>query len=166
MEAKAAIHGAKFFNVVLDGAALDSLAAGARPVEFRSGSILMRQSDLGQSLFLIVDGKVTVSVHERDGDQKVATLSAGDIVGEMSLLTGARRSATVTASGKVQALEIDKAALAPLLAAAPKLVERFASMMEQRSGELAQRHRDAARWNSMGLGQAEVAARMTAFYSG
>lgn len=166
MEAKAAIHGAKFFNVVLDGAALDALAAAAKPVEFPGGSVVMRQSELGQSLFLIVDGKVAISVHEQGGEQKVATLAAGDIVGEMSLLTGARRSATARAVGKVRALEIDKAALAPLLAAAPKLVERFAAMMEQRGGELARRHGDAARWNSVGLGGAEVMARMTAFYSG
>jgi len=44
-------------------------------------------------MFVLVDGKVTVSVHLRAGEERVATLGAGDIVGEMSLLTGARRSA-------------------------------------------------------------------------
>jgi CRP-like cAMP-binding protein len=104
-------------------------------------------------------------VHERGGDQRVATLGPGDIVGEMSLLTGSRRSATVTALGKVRAIEIDKAALEPAFAASRKLFDRFAAMAEQRNGELRRRHADAARWNSVGLGRAEIAARMTAFYS-
>lgn len=157
---------AKFFSSVLDPEALDTLAASAKVRQFARGDKLMREGELGQSLFLIGEGKVHVLVHERGGDQNVATLGPGDIVGEMSLLTGARRSATVRAANKVTAVEIAKDDLSPLLTGSPKLVEKFATMLEQRLGELRQHHSDAARWNSVGLSQAELAARMMAFYSG
>ena len=89
-----------------------------------------------------------------------------DYVGEMSLLTGEPRTATVTARGKVVALETPKTALQPILAKAPHLCHQFATMVRDRQAELAQLHEDYARWNSLGSDPAEVAARMTAFYSG
>ncbi|HMN86137.1 MAG TPA: cyclic nucleotide-binding domain-containing protein [Bauldia sp.] len=166
MDALKALGSAGFFRDVLDASALERLAGAARPVTFAKGAPLMRQGEIGASLFLIESGKVAVSVHEPGGARKLARLGPGDIVGEMSLLTGARRSATVTAEGKVAAFEIGKLAMEPILAAAPGLVDRFAAMMEQRQGELARQHSDLARWNAVGLGRAEIAARMTAFYSG
>ena len=78
-------------------------------------------------MYVVTDGKVIVSVHEPGGERVVATLGPGDVVGEMAMITGERRSATVKAKGRVTALEIAKAALAPLLAAEPKLAERFAT---------------------------------------
>jgi CRP-like cAMP-binding protein len=82
----------------------------------------------------------------------------------MSLFTGERRSATVTAAGKVTALEITKAALQPILEAAPVLTERFAALVEQRHAELANRNQEARRFLSIGIGRSEIAARMSAFY--
>jgi len=166
MDARGLLNATPFFNVVLDAEALDSLAGAARERAFPRGTNIVRQGDPGTSLFIIVDGKADVTVHVPGGDQKVATLGPADIVGEYSLLTGAHRSATVTARGHVIAIEIDKQALAPVLAATPKLVERFSTMMEQRQGELTERHRGADLWNSVGGTRAEIAARMTAFYSG
>ena len=166
MEARGILNATSFFNVVLDAEALDRLAAAATLREFARGAVLMRQGDGGDSMFVVVDGKAAVSVHERGGDQKVAVLEPGDIVGEISLLTGARRSATVTVERRLRAIEIGKEALAPILAATPKLVERFATMVEQRRAELVEIHRDAERWYNVGGGRSEIAARMTAFYSG
>ena len=166
MNAGDTLRSTAFFSDVLDPDALDGLAAAVRPVQFARGAVIVRQGELGQSLFIIVDGAVAVSVRERSGDQRVAEVGRGDIVGEMSLLTGARRSATVTARGKVTALEVDKPALEPILAASPGLVHRFAEMVEQRHSELVRRQKDAAQWNAVGLSRTEVAARMTAFYSG
>ena len=166
MDAIGALSTTGFFRGVLDADALARLAAAAKPAAFGRGTPLMRQGELGASLFVIAAGKVAVTVHGPGGDRRVARLGPGDVVGEMSLLTGARRSATVTAEGKVSAFEITKEALEPILAASPGLVERFAAMMEQRHGELDRKHADFARWNAVGLGRAELAARMTAFYSG
>ena len=165
MDVRGILNATAFFNVVLDAEQLDALAAATKIVHFGKREIIVRQGDLGASMFALVEGKVSVSVNAPGGGQTVATLEPGDVVGEMSLFTGERRSATVTALGRVTALEIDKAALEPILAASPKLVERFATLVEQRHGELVNRSNEARRWLSVGVGRAEIAARMTAFYS-
>jgi CRP/FNR family cyclic AMP-dependent transcriptional regulator len=166
MDIRGILNATAFFDVVLDAEQLDALAKAARVVHFAKRDVIVRERDLGQSMFAIVEGKVSVAVHTPSGDKTVATLGPGDVVGEMSLFTGERRSATVTAAGKVTALEITKQALAPILAAAPKLVERFATLVEQRHAELVNRNREAGRYLSVGIGRAEIAARMSAFYSG
>jgi CRP-like cAMP-binding protein len=166
MDVRGLLNSTSLFNVVLDAEQLDALAAATKIVHFRKHDVLVRQGDLGASMFALVEGKVSVSVHAPGGERRVATLEAGDVVGEMSLFTGERRSATVTALGEVTALEITKAGLEPILAASPKLVERFATVVEQRHGELTNLHKAAERWFSVGVGRAEIAARMTAFYSG
>jgi CRP-like cAMP-binding protein len=157
---------AKFFDAVLDAEARDAVAAASHRVTFARGAVLMRQGDIGASMFSILSGKVSVSVHEPGGDEEVATLGPGEVVGEMSLLTGERRSATVTARGKVVALETPKAALAPILARSPHLATRLAALVADRHAQLSQIHKDFDRWNSVGRNSAELAARMTAFYSG
>jgi CRP-like cAMP-binding protein len=160
------LGGTRFFDAVLDATAVDRLHAASRRVTFPRGAVLMRQGDLGQSMFTILSGKVAVSVHERGGEKEVAVLGPEDVVGEMSLLTGESRSATVVARSKVVALETPKAALQPILSEAPHLAAHFAAMVKDRQDQLAQMHRDYERWNSVGLDRAELAARMSAFYSG
>jgi CRP-like cAMP-binding protein len=154
------------FSGVLNSAELDRLAAKLQMRTFPRGVTIVRQGDLGSSMFVLVDGKVTVSVHLRSGKEQVATLGPGDIVGEMSLLTGARRNATVTAARQVTALEIAKPALEELLIGSAGLIERFAGMVEQRQAEIDHIHNVDDRTNSVGLNRAEIAARMTAFYAG
>jgi CRP-like cAMP-binding protein len=153
-----------FFGAVLDQTELDLLAGNLRIASFPRGTVIVRQGDAGSSMFVIADGKARVSVHGRGGETSVATLGVGDIVGEMSLMTGARRSATVTATRKLTALEITKAAFEALLAGNPDLIRRFADTVEQRHAELEQINASSATWMGLGLGRAEIAARMTAFY--
>jgi hypothetical protein len=88
------LRGVRFFDAVLDAAAIDAMRAASRQVTFRRGEVLMRQGEPGASMFTIVSGNVIVSVQERDGDHTVAELGPDDYVGEMSLLTGEPRTAT------------------------------------------------------------------------
>jgi CRP-like cAMP-binding protein len=164
MDVRGILNSTAFFNVVLDAEQLDALAGAVKVVHFAKRDVLVRERELGKSMFALVDGKVSVAKHTPEGEKIVATLGPGDVVGEMSLFTGERRSATVTAAGKVTAIEITKEALQPILAASPKLVERFAALVEQRNGELANRNRESRRFLSIGIGREEIAARMSAFY--
>lgn len=134
VNARDILAGVPFFADALDDAQLDALAQSARQVGYDRGSILMREGEPGESLLVIVSGTVNVSVSGRP--QTVAALGGGDIVGEMSLLTGAPRSATVTAARQVVAYEIRKDDLEPLLIMSPSLFERFATVAERRRGEL------------------------------
>jgi CRP-like cAMP-binding protein len=150
-----------FFSETLDGQQLDRLAAGARRRSFAEGAVLMTEDDPGSSMYVIESGAVDVRLS--DEKDPVARLFAGDIVGEASLLTGHERSASVIAAEPVVALEIDKAALAPILAASPALVDRFAETLEKRQEELDHLHGGAA-WGMVRPGDAEVHHLIRAFY--
>jgi len=138
----------------LDGDAVDELAAAAVHQHFGSGEVLVREGDLGDSLFVIEHGRVRVT-KGADGadstDVTLATLGEGGFFGEMSLLTGEPRSATVTSDGGCEVLVIGKGALAPLLARDPQLAEKLsAAVMGRQAETLAtledrrHRNRDAA----------------------
>jgi CRP-like cAMP-binding protein len=139
MDARDAVRRLRLFSDVLSPAQLDDLAAGCRPCAFKARSVLMSQGDFGASMFGILDGVVSVlfvDPHEREN--AVATLSAGQVVGEMALLTGERRTATVIARTDVVALEITKPAVEQLFAKAPDLVESFAATLAIRRAVLDQ----------------------------
>lgn len=65
---------------------------------FKSGEVILKQGDDGNSAYLIVSGAVEVAVGEGSRSKTVATLGAGDVFGEMSLLAPGPRSATVRAT--------------------------------------------------------------------
>ena len=123
-----------FFAEVLTDAELDMLAARARFIAFPAGATPIEEDAPGTSMFVIAKGGVSVSV--QNDPKPIAKLGPGDIVGEMSLLTGARRSATVTALEPVEVLEVNKEALAHVLHHSPTLVGRFVEMLMRRQREL------------------------------
>jgi len=136
LDARSFLGSVPFFAEVLTADEFDALTAGTRGVEFDRGVAIIRERAAGDSLFIVMQGSVTVSIRDAGMDRLVATLRAGDIFGEMSLLTGAPRAATVVAQTPVVALEIDRSAMRPLLDAEPSLSERFAEMLERRRVEL------------------------------
>ena len=139
VDARDAVRRLRLFSDVLSPAQLDDLAAECQTRVFRAKSILLSQGDFGSSMFGILDGVVRVifvDPHEREN--AVATLSAGQVVGEMALLTGERRTATVTARTEVVALEITKPAVERMFAKAPDLVESFAATLAIRRNMLDQ----------------------------
>lgn len=125
-----------FFAEILSASELDALTSAARVVEFDSASPLIAEGDASEAMYVLMRGSVSVSIAAKGKDRLVATLPAGEIVGEMSLLTGAPRAATVAAVEPVLAIEIDRSAIRPLLLAEPALFDRFAAMLEKRQTEL------------------------------
>lgn len=140
MNAREVLGSIPFFAEVLSAGELDSLADNAYELTAGSGTTIIREGDVGSSMIVVVDGAVSVSVADENGKRDIATLGKGDFVGEMSLLTGAPRTATVTAEAPVTALEIDRAAIQPLLAGNPGLFDRFAELLEKRRAELDKAH--------------------------
>ena len=91
------------------------------------------QGTAGTSLFVVADGEVEVILRRAQGpDLKVATLGRGEVVGEMSLLTGEPRAATVRAVDGALVYEIGRPQYAPLLHAHREWVEELAMIMEER----------------------------------
>ena len=75
---------------------------------YDEGDIVVTEGEEGSSLFLIVSGSVKVFTRTSDGSNlALAELGPGDFFGEVSLLSGRPRTATITASTKVSAIELD-----------------------------------------------------------
>jgi CRP-like cAMP-binding protein len=166
MRSEEVLKSVPFFGAVLDHSGMVVVADRSQLREFPRGAVMMREGDFGQCMFIIVAGNALVKVHAPGGPQEVATLGPGDIVGEISLLTGAARNATVTAAKAVTALEIGKSAFQELMDSNPGLVQRFAHVVERRIAELGRIRADAARWDHGMPSRDELIARMTAHYFG
>jgi len=98
------------------------------------GSIVVRQGDQGSSLFIIVEGVVSVKVQGKESSEsvEVARLGAGNFFGEMALLTGEERTATVTAITDVFLFEITKDDIAGLIGKQPEVSDMITKILTQR----------------------------------
>ena len=125
------------FNVdlfaLLSDEARGRVASGARERRFAAGETIVREGDRGSSMFIVEKGRLGVSAHGTVGQsQKLAVLEAGSAFGEVSLLTGDARTATVRALTEATLLEIDKATLAPILRENPSIVGLLELTMQER----------------------------------
>ncbi|HEX2501176.1 MAG TPA: mechanosensitive ion channel family protein [Methylomirabilota bacterium] len=130
------LRGVEFLEA-LTSEQLEHLASEARIVPYPVGGAVVRQGDEGDSLFLVAGGRVEVSVHAPTGgaERRLATLGPGDYFGEMSLLTGAPRSATIRAVEETGLVVLRKEALRPLLVADPTVLERLSKTLARRQAE-------------------------------
>lgn len=118
---------------LLTRAELDELARAARPLTLGPLERIVVQGQPGTSLFVVVAGAVEVVLRQDDGREWcVETMGSGAVVGEMSLLTGAPRSATVRAVGDVTVVEIGRHQYEPLLRARPALLDNLADVVYAR----------------------------------
>ena len=106
---------------------------------FAAGEPVIRQGDPGDSLFVIMSGRVEVTVVQEGAPSvRLAALDKGDYFGETSLMTGAPRSATVAALVETRLLEVGHESFRRLLAAQPNLVEQLGAALQVRESERAQ----------------------------
>ena len=146
---------------------LERLASESRIVPFPLGGAVVRQGDEGDSLFLVVSGRVEVSVRTPGGgpEQSLATLGPGDYFGEMSLLTGAPRSATIRAVDETRLVILRKEALRPLLVADPTVLERLSKTLARRQAERDDAINRAAVYEGPGADRAsQLLSRMRRFF--
>ncbi len=102
---------------------LTTLAAGLARVELPAGQTLIEQGAAGDSMYLLGEGLLHVFVDGGDGELKVGATEPGSFVGEMSLLTGAPRAATLRAASTSLLWEVTHDALDQLLERRPELAE-------------------------------------------
>ena len=142
---------------MLDAGELSALAQAARPLALGPLERFAIQGTAGTSLFVVADGEVEVVLRREQGpDLKIATLGRGEVVGEMSLLTGEPRAATVRAVDGALVYEIGRAQYAPLLQTHREWVEELALLMEER---LRQREADLEAYDAQ-LRQGEIRRRI------
>ncbi|WP_183092666.1 cyclic nucleotide-binding domain-containing protein [Nocardioides stalactiti] len=110
-----------------------TLALVARPLLLGPTERLVVQGSEGASLFLVGEGAVEVRLRKDDGtDWLVETMGPGEVVGEMALLTGESRAATVRSVEEAVVYEIDRQHYEPLLLAHPEWLEELARIMDER----------------------------------
>ena len=105
----------------LSGRHLNLIARHADEVTVDEGKVLTRQGGLGREFLLILEGRARV---ERDG-KVIARLGAGEFFGEMSLIDGKERSATVTATTPMTLLVVETRSFSGLLAEIPELQRKI-----------------------------------------
>jgi small-conductance mechanosensitive channel len=112
------------------------LAAGALPHLYAQGELIVRQGDAGHSMFVVASGEAVVTLEP--GDQEVARLGAGAFFGEMSLLTGAPRTATVRAATDSELIELTVDAFRKFVVGNPAAFEAVGLAVAKRAAELEQ----------------------------
>jgi CRP-like cAMP-binding protein len=160
IDARAVLAAIPLFADTLDARQLDRLAAQCEPAFFPAGAFIISEGDFGDSMYAVVSGEVGVTLHDaRGGEHGVASVMPGEIVGEMSILTGMRRQATVVAKTDVAALEITKPALEEMFARAPDLIDRFGAVLAERQATLSRVAAEAAT-------PQDIASRIRRFFGG
>ena len=114
----------------LDDQARHALSVSAAEHLFAAGETIVRQGAAGDSMFVVLRGRVRVQL-EPTG-QEVAVIPSGGFFGEMSMLTGEARTATVKAIEDVTALEISAADFRALAETNPALLEHASTVVSTR----------------------------------
>jgi small-conductance mechanosensitive channel/CRP-like cAMP-binding protein len=116
------------------------LARGALVQRYAAGEDIVQQGEEGESFFIITAGSVEVSKTDSAGRRKaLAQLSAGSFFGEMSLLTGEQRTATVAAVVDTDVIVIDKLCMAGILQSNPSMAQAFSEILERRMADTSEK---------------------------
>ncbi len=162
-EERDAINRVPLFEGILRPEHVDILVARCTPAELPTGTVLMNQGDAGSSMFIILEGAAGVTIRSDTGQShEVAILATGDLVGEMSLMTGAPRNATVTALTRMRVLEVTKDAIETILQQAPELAERFSRVLAERQQQNEELTHRLTRREAV---QSALLARIMTFFS-
>lgn len=118
----------------LDPSERRALAEVAERHSYRCGQTVVRQGDRDNSLFVLERGNMDVSIRleGQQGTSVAGRPSDGDVFGEMSLLTGAPRSATVTAATDCVTVRIAKRDIEPLIHGRPALANHLGKVLADR----------------------------------
>ena len=133
-EALSILRGEPLFGCLSDEQ-LNHLVKQAHLNVFGRGEPVIQEGSPGDSMFVLLHGAANVSISKNGSTIQVATLNAGDCFGEMSLLTGEPRTATVRADADCYVMEIGKPVMAEVLRGAPECLVQLSELLAQRKME-------------------------------
>lgn len=99
--------------------------------KYQQEDTVIKENDLGNTMFFIIEGEFVV---EKDG-KVITEIKNGDFFGEMSLLTGDKRSATVKSKSQGLLIEIDREAFRLLIERDKKIIKKIKEVFEKRSAQ-------------------------------
>lgn len=119
-----------------DADEIELLRSLLTPREFEPGKVICSESEDADRMWVLTKGSVSVNLRAESGFRRIASLTAGTTVGEMAMLEGAARSATITADGEVSSYELSREAFATIRREHPvlalKVITYFAQEMTRR----------------------------------
>ena len=155
-----AVRGIDLFEPLSD-AEVRTVAGRLRPQHYAAGERILEEGAPGDSFFLIDRGEVRVLRRMGPAPREIARLGEGECFGEMAMLTGQQRTATVVAASDVDVLVIDKAGFQDVLAANPEVAVDISALLAQRRAALHHAEEDVtARFTAGGAAQGELRERI------
>ncbi|HBR57903.1 MAG TPA: hypothetical protein DEA22_10620 [Blastocatellia bacterium] len=109
-----------------------TLAGGSNIRLYAPGEMIVRRGQEGRSMFVVVRGAVEIQIPTAKRNAAKIQIGVNDFFGEMSLLTGEPRSATVVAIEETEVLQIRKETLKPLFEANPDLMRCIGEIIAER----------------------------------
>ena len=114
---------------------LETVLQNSQIHRYGRGERVIQEGDEGDSMFIMLRGTAAVSIAKNGAGIRVGVMRAGDCFGEISLLTGERRSATVRAEADCEVLEISKPVMAEVLRESPQCLTGLSELLAKRKLE-------------------------------
>lgn len=134
---------------------------------FAKGEAVCREGDKDDGLFMLVEGEAVVRIGKEEEARDVAHLTAGQFFGEMSLMTGEARTASVIAAKDLVCYRVSKAAFQQVLTQIPTMADEIAEILAMRKSALSAArgdHHDADRSQRMETAKRDLASRIRGFF--
>jgi len=113
---------------------VETIVSKGQLVAFGSGQIIFNQGDPGDRLYIVKEGVVEVVATPKDGSEPrtVAYLGQGEVIGELALLTGSTRSATVRAPERAELFTVEAPVFLDLLGTLPSFARNLCVVLARR----------------------------------
>jgi CRP-like cAMP-binding protein len=117
----------------VDSDAAEALAKDMESIDIRRGEVVFSEGEPGDSLYIVLSGKIKVGRRAADGRQNlIAVMGPSDMVGELSLFDPGPRTATATAVVDTRLARLRKQALRPWLSNRPEIAEQLLRVLARR----------------------------------
>jgi small-conductance mechanosensitive channel/CRP-like cAMP-binding protein len=137
---RAAIDSVDFLREVSEQGR-DTLAQEGRRLLFAPNEFILEEGHKGRTFYIVRSGEVAVY----ENNEELTRLGPGTFFGEMALLTGEARNATVMSVTEAEVFEIGEAAFARVIKAEPRVVERIGTIVGERQAQFAARRQGVSR---------------------
>ena len=134
-----ALHRSALF-ARLELAVFQDLQTELKPLTVNSGQVLFREGDAANDLFILISGRLCATHQDAHGERVLVELASGDTVGEMAVLGGAKRTATVFAMRDSNVAKLSTAGFDRILrrhptVAAPLFTRRLATLLQEQTSK-------------------------------